>query len=453
MKALIQKLINPGESLRWRTIQGSALMVFTEGYTQGIRLAGNLIMTRLLYPEAFGIMLIVNLVMIALEQFSDAGVKPAVYLHSQGREEKYLNTAWVIMSCRGLLLTLIALVSAWPLSIIYGTPELFGVLIIASFSALITGFESPQQIINERDVKRFKIMLLDIIPPTIAIVTGIILLLFYPSLWVLAAISVIAATVKTALSFLLFPSINLRFKVDKDIFWEIMHFGKWILVATAVTYLAAEGDKFIVSGFLTIEQLGIFSIAITLAKLVEVISGKLSFLLLMPVYIEIDKQDDKLAARRKVKKIKLGFFALMAPLVIILSLFGSFIVELLYDERYQEAGWMLQVMALGGLFSMVSNGFNAFILSKADSYAYSKLNLYRLIVSVMILSAGGYWFGTVGIVYAIAIAPIASYFILSMHVRQYNIGQMKVDLMLFSAILALVFTVWYYYGWPGLSKY
>jgi len=171
----------------------------------------------------------------------------------------------------------------------------------------------------------------------------------------------------------------------------------------------------------------------------------------MPVYIEIDKQEDKLAARGKIKKIKLGFFALMAPLVIVLSLFGSFIVDVLYDERYHEAGWMLQVMALGGLFSMVNNGFNAFILSKADSYIYSKLNIYRLVVSAVILSAGGYFFDTVGIVYAIAIAPVASYFILSQHVRQYNIGQMKVDLMLFSAVLALVFGAWYFYGWPGFT--
>jgi len=257
LKAVLQKLINPGSSLRWRTIQGSTLLIFAEGYTQGLRLVGNLIMTRLLYPEAFGIMLIVNLVMIALDQFSDAGVKPAVYLHSEGREEKYLNTAWVIMSCRGVILTLIALIVAWPLSIIYETPELFGVLVIASFSAVIIGVESPQQIINERDVKRFKIMLLDIIPPTIAIVAGVTLLFFYRSLWVLATISVIGAITKTILSYVLFPSPNLKFKADKEIFWEIMNFGKWVLVATAVTYLAAEGDKFIVSGFLTIEQLSL----------------------------------------------------------------------------------------------------------------------------------------------------------------------------------------------------
>jgi hypothetical protein len=111
----------------------------------------------------------------------------------------------------------------------------------------------------------------------------------------------------------------------------------------------------------------------------------------------------------------------------------------------------LQVMALGGMFSMTNNGFNAFILSKADSYQYSMLNLYRVIVSGISIFGGGYFFGVVGIVYAIALVPVLSYFILFSHIRKYKIDSMKSDLLLFIVPLLIIFFIWYHVGWPGIS--
>lgn len=451
MKVLINKFLKPGESLKWRTFQATFILLLTTFYTQGLRLAGNLIMTRLLYPEAFGLMLIVSLVMTALGQFSDAGVRPAVILYSRGRERNYLNTAWVILVGRGILLTIIALLSAWPVAQLYDESILVGLVAITSASAIISGFKSPQTMISERDIKRVRLMLLEIIPQTVTMAAGLLILWHYPSVWVLAGMSVAAAALTTILSFILFPSPELQFKADKAIFKEIIGFGKWIFLATGMTFLAAEGDKFIVSGFLTVTQLGIFSIAITFAKLVDTISSKLAHFLLLPVYIEIDKQDDKFSAQQKTKKIKLTMFGLMFPLVMLFALFGSQIIEFLYDDRYLDAGWMLQVMALGGMFSMTNNGFNAFILSKADSYQYSMLNLYRVIVSGISIFGGGYFFGVVGIVYAIALVPVLSYFILFSHIRKYKIDSMKSDLLLFIVPLLIIFFIWYHVGWPGIS--
>jgi O-antigen/teichoic acid export membrane protein len=446
--SLIKNILNPGESLKWRAMQGTVILVASEIYINGLRLAGNLILTRLLYPEAFGLMLIVNLVLIALDQFSDSGVRTAVIINSKGREQKYLNTAWVILGYRGVLLTILALISAWPISIIYDEPLLLGLICIASFNALISGFESPQQMISERDVQRFKLMLLDTIPQTLSLVIVITILWFYPSIWVLVMITLIASITKTFLSFLLFPSPNLSFKADKNIVLEIFKFGKWIFLATAMTFLATEGDKFIVSGFLTFAQLGVFSIAITLAKLVDMTSARLSLALLMPIYNEIEKEGFNIG---KVIKIKISMYILLLPLVFLFAIFGQEIIDFLYDDRYVEAGWMLQVMALGGIFPVINNGYNAHILSKGESYHYCMQNMYRLIMSLLVVFLAGYYYGVVGIVYAVAAIPGITYLILYFHVRKFNIGTMKIDLLIFSIPLFLIILIWNYRGWPGLS--
>jgi O-antigen/teichoic acid export membrane protein len=448
--SIIKNILNPGDSLKWKAMQGTFILVGTEVYTQGIRLVGNLIMTRLLYPEAFGLMLIVGLVMTALEQFSDAGVRPAVVIKSHGREEKFLSTAWVILGSRGAILTTIALLFAWPLSLIYDQETLLGLLCIASFSALIQGFESPQQMISEREVQRVRLMLLDTIPQTLAIVGGIAVMWFYPTIWVLAGMALVGPIIRTLLSYLLFPLNGLKFRADKEVFKEIFGFGKWIFLATAMTFLAAEGDKLITTGFLTVAQLGVFSIAVTFAKLVDMVSARLAHFLLMPVFVQIEKEDNKKVAEKKIRKIKVAMFGLMLPLVLLFTIFGQLIIDILYDERYQQAGWMLQVMALGGIFSMTNNGFNAFILSKGNSYQYSMLNLVRVVISTITVFCGGYFFGILGIVYAIALNPVFSYVILFGHVKQYKIDSLTLDLLLFVIPLSTIFLIWYITNWPGL---
>jgi len=72
LKSAAQNILHPKDSLKWKTIQSSIVVIGGDALSNIIRLAGNLIMTRLLFPEAFGLMLIVALVQTALAMLSDA---------------------------------------------------------------------------------------------------------------------------------------------------------------------------------------------------------------------------------------------------------------------------------------------------------------------------------------------------------------------------------------------
>ena len=51
-----------GDGLGARIMRSAALTVFGFGASQALRLASNLILTRLLFPEAFGVMVLVGLI-------------------------------------------------------------------------------------------------------------------------------------------------------------------------------------------------------------------------------------------------------------------------------------------------------------------------------------------------------------------------------------------------------
>src|SRR5947209_12532904 len=94
-----------------RRVLNAGTWVFA-GYvlSQVIRFGSNLLLTRLLVPEMFGVMAIAMVVIIGLAMFSDLGLGQSVVRSVRGSEPLFLNTAWVVQILRGMLLWLIALV-------------------------------------------------------------------------------------------------------------------------------------------------------------------------------------------------------------------------------------------------------------------------------------------------------------------------------------------------------
>ena len=73
-----------------------------------MRLGSNLILTRLLVPEAFGTMALVNALVMGLTMFSDMGTGPAIQKCAHGDEPEFLDTVWSVQAIRGGVLWLVA---------------------------------------------------------------------------------------------------------------------------------------------------------------------------------------------------------------------------------------------------------------------------------------------------------------------------------------------------------
>ena len=89
-----------------RALRGSALTAGSYAITQGLRLGSNLILTRLLFPEAFGLMALVSVFLVGLAMFSDIGIGPAISHSKRGDEPGFLDTAWTLQVARGVILWL-----------------------------------------------------------------------------------------------------------------------------------------------------------------------------------------------------------------------------------------------------------------------------------------------------------------------------------------------------------
>src|SRR5882757_5806108 len=127
-------------SLETRALRGSLWALAGHAGGQLLRLGGNLVLWRLLYAEAFGLMAIVNVFMQGLAMFSDVGIGPSIIQSDRGDDPDYLNTAWTIQALRGFALFAVAALAAVPVAHFYGEPELATLIPLVSAGSILSGF-------------------------------------------------------------------------------------------------------------------------------------------------------------------------------------------------------------------------------------------------------------------------------------------------------------------------
>ena len=134
-----------GDGARARVMRGTLMTAVNFGGSKGLRLVSNLILTRILFPEAFGMMALITVFSGALEMFSDTGINASIIQSKRGHERIYLNTAWTIQILRGILLYMAALFFGVPAAEFYGEPMLAQLLPVATLSMVISGFGSTKE--------------------------------------------------------------------------------------------------------------------------------------------------------------------------------------------------------------------------------------------------------------------------------------------------------------------
>jgi O-antigen/teichoic acid export membrane protein len=231
------------KSLFSRALRGSAFTAGAYALTQAMRLASNLILTRLLAPDAFGVMAIVSVVLIGMIMFSDVGVSASISQSKRGDDPDFLNTAFTIHAFRGTMLWAVVFALAWPLAQFYDEPQLVWLLPVAGVTLFIAGFNPTRIDTANRHLLLGRVTALDLLAQAIGIVAMVLLALVFKSVWALVVGSIIGSLAKLVLMWFYMPGESNRFHWDKTSGHELIHFGKWIFMSTACGFALAQGDK------------------------------------------------------------------------------------------------------------------------------------------------------------------------------------------------------------------
>jgi O-antigen/teichoic acid export membrane protein len=367
-----------GRSLFARAMRGSAITAGAYIASQVLRLASNLILTRLLFPEAFGLMALVTVVLVGLQMFSDTGISQAIARSPRGDDPDFLNTAWTVQVARGAILWLCALALAWPFAAVYDAPDLARLLPVAALSLVILGFNPTRIETANRHLMLGRVMLLDLAAQGAGMAAMVAFAWATGSVWALVWGTLLGALAKLIVMWALLPGAPNRLHWDAAAGRELLGFGKWIFLATICGFVVAQGDRLILGTYLTLEALGIYNIGYFVASFPWLLGSAVTARVMIPLYRD-DPPGAKAANAPRLRRLRAGLTAVLLVLLSILALGGVPIVGFLYSPAYAQAGAVVVLVACVQMPVIVGLTYDHAALAAGDSRRFFLLILLKAV--------------------------------------------------------------------------
>lgn len=410
-----------------RALRSIAWLALRYGGTQGLRLASNLILTRILFPEAFGLMALVAMVTAGLSLFSDIGLGPAISQNPRGDDPDFLDTAWAMQVVRGIGLWLATCLLALPVAQFYGEPDLALYLPIAGFAIAINGLVPTKVQSAHRHLLLGRLTVLELIAQAVGIAGMVLLAVYTRSVVALVIGGILQETARLFLMNLALPGHRNRFRWNREIAAELIRFGKWIFLSTGLWFITIQGDRLILGRFLSLELLGLYNIGYFLASFPTLMGQSVAHGLMIPIYRDRPAHASR-ENFRKQRLLRLALSGGVAALSIAMALIGPALVQFLYDDRYLTSGEIVTLMACAMVPATLSMTYDQAALAAGDSRSYFIYALVRAATQTGLILTGISWYGLFGAIAAIGLTHIVTYPALVWLARRHRVWDPVADL-------------------------
>ncbi|MDJ0615303.1 MAG: oligosaccharide flippase family protein [Calothrix sp. MO_192.B10] len=410
-----------------------------------IRFGSNLLLTRLLVPEYFGMMALIHPFISGLQMFSDIGIGPSIIQNKRGNDPDFLNTAWTIQVIRGLGLWLATLLIAWPIASFYQQPSFLWLVPIVGLNPLIASFNSTSISILRRDLEALKLTRYELLGYAYMNIITIFWACLNPTIWAIVGGSLVSKFINLIRSHRLIPtisnhSISNHFAWDKNAAKEIFSFGRWIFISTMMTFLATQLDRLMLGKLFPLEILGVYAVAIALAEmprqLIQNISGKVIF----PIIAKFQDLPRK-QLREKIIKKRWILLIGMAFVVSMVVCFGDLLILALYDNRYKDAAWMLPILSLGMWPALLVTTNTTALIAIGKPIYIAIGNFVKFIYMFIGIQLGFSLMGIVGVIIVIAFNDLPIYLVVNYGLWKEGLTGIWQDTMTTSFLLLLIFCI------------
>ncbi|MDJ0659611.1 MAG: oligosaccharide flippase family protein [Crocosphaera sp.] len=425
--------------LKNKAISGSIWTGVEYGVGQTLRLGSNLILTRLLVPELFGLMSLVSTFIQGLQLFSDIGINPSIIRSSRGDDPLFFNTAWTLQAIRGFGLWIGCCLIAWPVSQFYNNQQFLWLLPVVGLTTIMSGFNSTSLATLNRKLEIGRITRLRLGIQILSLTIMIVWAYFQRSIWALVVGSLVGVFLKMAMSHKLEPNISNRFVWEQESIKEITSFGRWIFVSTAMTFLASQVDRLLLGKLLSLEMLGIYTIATTFSLIPAQVVDRLNTIILPLI-----AKNQHLPRKELLNKIlRKRWFILILVGVIVAVLFcgGDLIILTLYDDRYKDAAWMLPILALGLWPKMLNLTIKDALVAISKPKYLAWANTSKFCYMLIMLPLGYYLMKVPGVIICVAFNDILPYLVFNYGLWRESLCPIKQDILASFGLVLLIICI------------
>ena len=322
-----------------------------------------IILTKFLNSTDFGLMALVLVVTGFSTLFKDFGISNAVVYFDSNKSQ--LNSlAWINVMI-GLILTMLILTLAWPISVyLFSNSDLYPLLILVSPVFFIDGFSIIFLSLMKKKLFFDRIAKIRII----AVLFGFFLTitLAYNDYGVYSLVfGYISERIINSTGFLILGKGLFSYRLYLNI-KEIkshLHFGLYQFMEKLTNYFSREGDNLVIAVFLSTELLGIYSLAKTIVKKPILIIRSMINKMVFPVFAKI-KSNDKLIDVAFTLSCLILFCIIRFLFINIF--YTETLINLIYGYRWFNVIPIVKLLSILFIFRLLRTVYGPILISRED---------------------------------------------------------------------------------------
>jgi PST family polysaccharide transporter len=374
-----------------RTAAGAVVLIASRLATRAIDLLALVVLGRLLSPADFGLVAIAMSVMMVVEAVMELPVFFALVAFKD-RTRAHYDTAFTLLLAKGILLTFVLLVVAWPLSQIYNDHRLIWLVYALGFAPASRGLGSPRMIDYSMNFDFRPNFVMEVTGKLIGLVLSVGLAWSTRSYWALAAGTIAVPITTSILSYIYAPYL------PKITFKEWRAFGGflgWTTVTQAITAANWQMDQLLLGRFVNRFELGRFSMASNLSSIpwqifiVQVISP------LLVAFSQV--REDAARLKAAYQKSVTTIVTIGLPVMVGMSITAEPIVRLILGDQWLESAFMLRWLALVAVPSLFAAPLSPLSITLNRTIIFFWLAAIESAVKLPLTLLAIYFYGITGV--------------------------------------------------------
>ncbi len=272
----------------------------------------------------------------------------------------------------------------------------------AGIVSFILGFEAISRFSAQRQQKFARFTAFE---TTIAFGGALIQILFawtIPNVWGLLYANIALALITVGSSFIYFRGDSIKLSLNRSYATEILHFGKWIFLSSIIYFVSTNFDRLYLGSALSLTLLGIFGVARSLTEVIASFVNRIGNYIIFPAVAA--SRGDHAQLRLKLSHARLPLILCAAAALSLFVSLSDVIIQVLYDRRYHEAGFMLPILAVGVWFTALATIGESVMLGIGRPVYSAAGNIAKLIWLIVALPIAVANYGVIGAVLVIALA-------------------------------------------------
>lgn len=336
-------------SLQQKAAKGIVWSVIQKWGRELISLLTLVILSRLLEPEAFGLVAMATVFTDFVEIFLDQGFGSAI-VQRDDLERGHLDTAFWTSMLTGIVLAAVGIAAAGPVAALFGEPRLVPILRWLSITFIFGGLSSTQMAILQRELVFKSLAARSLAATLVGGIVGMSLAFAGFGVW-----SLVAQKMAIGLAGVLVlwrasdwrPGLN----VSRKHFKELFSFGVSILGSKSLVFFSRRTDDFLIGYFLGPTMLGYYSVGYRLLLVIMRVVTGITNAVAFPTFSRLQQNPRRM--RRAFYKVTQYTSLLAIPVFMGLAVLAPELVPALFGEQWAPSVPVMQVLALIGILQSV----------------------------------------------------------------------------------------------------